>query len=203
MIVTNGNQPDAIKFNVGSDRQIVGPIYVSDPANIDMYGPASAELFVSDGDVWHKDATCATPLAPGVLSNRVVFAESAVRGPICTTSVWSSIVSAPPVPPNLSSLPVDPPFLSDPPGPPGSPPPCRIFQPGHYTSPPAIVDGVPPNESHVYFQSGNYWFDDVGEWLIDADDVRHRRATRTGGTSIRHHVRRSTRGRSEQRRHPR
>ena len=67
MIVTNGGSPDAIKFNVGTDRQIVGPLYVSDPGNIDLYGPASAELVVSAGDIWHRGRSCAAALPAGVL----------------------------------------------------------------------------------------------------------------------------------------
>jgi hypothetical protein len=145
----------AIKVDVDADADIVGPIYVSNAGNINVF--AASRLMSGDGDVWYRAGTaCGTP---GVLSNRVVFDEPFARGPICTTATWNQIVSAPPLP-DLGALPprgADG-VLSNP----SDPNSCLVFEPGRYTSPPNI-----PSAATVYFRSGDYVFDDgVQEWLI-------------------------------------
>ena len=166
VIVTNGSQPDAIKVDVDKDRSILGPMYVSNLGNIDL--SSASRLFSSDGDLWYQDGTCASPLAAGVLSSRVVLTAPLARGPMCTTAAWSAIVSAPPVP-NLNLLAPGDRF--------GLPGPCLVFVPGHYTQVPVI-----PDNATVYFQSGDYWFDNVGEWLIE-DNV-HVSAGHPGSVTV-------------------
>ena len=166
VIVTNGSQPDAIKVNVDKDRSILGPMYVSNLGNIDL--SSASRLFSSDGDLWYQDGTCASPLAAGVLSSRVVLTAPLARGPMCTTAPWSAIVSAPPVP-NLNLLAPGDRF--------GLPGPCIVFVPGHYTQVPVI-----PDNATVYFQSGDYWFDNFGEWLIE-DNV-HVSAGHPGSVTV-------------------
>ena len=146
----------AIKVDVDADADIVGPIYVSNAGNINVF--AASRLMSGDGDVWYRAGTaCSTP---GVLSNRVVFDEPFARGPICTTATWNQIVSAPPLP----SLPTNDGTIF-------TPGPCRVFSPGRFTAPPDLETpdeplGPPPTD--VYFQSGNYVFDNgVQEWRID------------------------------------
>jgi hypothetical protein len=73
-------------------------------------------------------------------------------GVVCTTQPWSRDAYpngkfSEPFRPDLSGLPLDPAPVPDPGG--GA---CKVFLPGHYTSPPALG-------SYNYFRSGNYLFD--------------------------------------------
>jgi hypothetical protein len=47
---------------------------------------------------------------------------------------------------------------------------CRVFYPGHYTSPPATLGG-----KGNYFTSGDYYFDNIGLWTVNDDIVAGRR----------------------------
>jgi hypothetical protein len=170
VIVTAGDQADAIKVWADFDRRIRGPIYVSDVRNIEVLAPFDEHLHMREGDIWHRDwygSACTTQLPPGDLpssggEDKVLFDEPNTRGPICTTTDWNDIVTAPPVP-DLNLLPSTPGNehgdLR------GS---CLVFAPGHYTVAPKMPNNSTPR---VYFQSGDYWFDDFGEWLIE-DDTR-------------------------------
>ena len=160
VIVTN-TSPEAIKVQLDKDRSIRGPVYISDPSNIVVYSPS--DLFSSDGDFWHRVPGCA-----GVLPSRVLLAEPLVRGPMCTTANWSAIVSAPPLPDLNALTPGD---IDGERFDPLDPNSCLVFEPGRYNTAPQIPDPGLPNESHVYFRSGDYWFENVGEWLIDWDAV--------------------------------
>ena len=160
VIVTNTSS-EAIKVQLDKDRSIRGPVYISDPSDIVVYSPS--HLFSSDGDFWHRVPGCA-----GVLPTRILLGEPLARGPICTTANWSAIVSAPPLP-DLNALP-----LGDIDGErfdPLDPDSCLVFAPGRYNTAPQIPDFGVAKASHVYFRSGDYWFENVAEWLIDSDAV--------------------------------
>ena len=137
VIATDGSQPNAIKLDITADRGVLGPMYVSDPSNIDVTSPS--DLFSSGGDIWYRNATCAAPLAPGVLTNRVVFEEPLARGPICTPADWDDIVSPPPVPDldlevigdQFGELDGQPVGLS-----------CLVFRPGHYVGVPNLPNAL-------------------------------------------------------------
>jgi hypothetical protein len=162
VIVTAGDQAEAIKLRSDFDRRIHGPIYISDARNVDLFAPVAHHLHVTNGDIWHRDSSaCAAQLPPGDLASQVLFDEPQTRGPICTTANWNDIVTAPPVPTTLSSPPANDGWTFD-----TTIPGCRVFSPGHYTGVPQLPNSSTPR---VYFQSGDYYFDNVGEWLIDAD----------------------------------
>jgi hypothetical protein len=172
VIVTAGDQAEAIKL-LGVDRRIRSSIYVSDVRNIKVLAPDTQHLHMRDGDIWHRDSwygsACSAQLPPDDLApqlpgveDKVIFDEPGTRGPICTTADWDDIVSAPPVPvlPPAVTPGIEHGVLT------GS---CLVFSPGHYDKAPVMPTVMP--KPLVYFRSGDYWFDDLGEWVIE-DDTR-------------------------------
>ena len=154
VIVTNGSQPDAIKVDVDKDRSIRRTDVRLQPRQHRPVECVEAVLERRRPLVPGRHV-CVTagggcPVEPGG-PDRAIGTWSDVHD-----RAWSAIVSAPPVP-NLNLLaPGDTRFGVT------AVRSCLVFAPGRYTDMPMI-----PDEATVYFQSGDYWFDDFGEWLIE------------------------------------
>ena len=156
IIVTgNGISSNLLDAEGSGAKDVDGAVYVDDVGEVDVSG---GDLRIVDADVWHHRSTC--PGGPVSLPGRLKFVPADVRGPLCTTATSTQLLSTPPVP-NLNALPPMAGSSYDDTTWPG----CRVFAPGHYTGPAPEL----PNPGDVYFQSGSYWFDSVGE--IDIDDT--------------------------------
>jgi hypothetical protein len=136
-----GNPGLTALAGAGKDKLIGGPAYVFDQATIDLSSPVKME----QGDMWYRSSDCAAPVAtPANLS----FDPPEVRGMICTDKEWHELFK-PPAPPALP--PAAPPY-QDISG-------CRVFFPGTYTAEPDI-------DQWNYFVSGDYYFQNIGNWEI-------------------------------------
>ena len=151
MIVTNGSQPDAIKVDVDKDRSILGPIYVSNLANIDT--SSASRLFSSDGDLWYQDGTCASPLGSGC--------PVQPGDPHRAMARWSDVydggmernrLGAPGAKPEPARLPATSSV-------------CQVPRARRATRSCQVTTPTRrpiPDNATVYFQSGDHWLDDSG-----------------------------------------
>ena len=126
-------------------KKLRGPVYVSDVSRLGFNGT----LIIEDGDLWHTQSSCATPTAIPEMGSTLFFEPNFLRGPSCTTKTWTELFRPPtrsiPTPQAL----VTPGAYDD-----YSFPGCRVFQPGKYTTVPALAN-------NNYFKSGDYYFQDV------------------------------------------
>jgi len=122
----------------GQNKLLGGPVWISDPGRSDLKSP----VLVEDGDIWYYRPDCTNPSL--TLESNLSFAPS-YRGPICVERPWTAVFTAPTVgvlPSNLNPAPT-----VDPSG-------CTVFSPGRYTVAPALG-------SNTYFESGDYYFENV------------------------------------------
>ncbi len=145
----NGVTADLLHVQGGNDKTVTGPMFITDITDVSFQG-AGTGLKHIDGDLWHHRSTC--PGAAVTLPGTYQFIPADARGTLCTPLTWNQAVQEP-VMPNLSALPINngTVFTTD-----ISTGSCRVFTPARYTGAPALGPGS------VYFQSGNYYFDNVG-----------------------------------------
>jgi hypothetical protein len=149
--VTNGgNSPQAQKI-------FEGPVYMARTPRDSAPGDTldfSATLTIKDGDLWYSNSTCpATDVdLPAQLS--IVPAGYTTK---CLTDDWLTLFgSKRPPEPAVLTFPAQP---STPPAPDASG--CYVWPAGGYSSPPQLV-----NQSYNYFESGDYYFANMGPWSI-------------------------------------
>lgn len=131
-------------------KKLRGPAYVNDVSRLGF----NATLIVEDGDLWHTESSCATPITVPEVGTSLLFEPSFLRGPSCTELNWTELFTPPtrsiPTPQALAT----PGAFDD-----FSFPGCRIFEPGTYTSMPTL-------DADNYFKSGDYYFENVDFNLI-------------------------------------
>jgi hypothetical protein len=101
---------------------------------------------LEDGDIWYYRPDCTNPSL--TLESNLTFTPE-YRGTICVDQPWTDVYTAPTIG-TVPSTPNPPPMVD------GSG--CTVFSPGRYTSAPALG-------GNTYFNSGNYYFENV---TIDA-----------------------------------
>jgi hypothetical protein len=150
LLTGEGTSADMYEVQGGGTKRITGPVYVDDIAEIDING-SGPQLVHEHGDLWFRRSSCPST---GTVPGNYAFEPATVHGPRCTTASWTDLVAEPPVP-DLSTLTArtmaDVTTVGT----------CAVFPPGRYTDP-LDFSGSPGPAPDVYFQSGVYWFDDVG-----------------------------------------
>ena len=127
-------------------KKIGGPVFVSDPALIDLSVPVE----IVEGDLFYTRSTCAAEgisTSNGLSVTNLTFSPATTRGTICTKRTWSDIFGTGPVVPDLSqstSFPVRSATSYTTVGT------CRVFSPGIYDAMPSLASGG------NYFRSGAY-----------------------------------------------
>jgi hypothetical protein len=131
----------------GKQKLLGGPVYVARvqaPANFDLKAPVE----IQDGDLWYSDtpANCANAEnnSPGV-PNNLTFTPI-LRGMLCLDQPWNVLFTTPTT--NVPTTPAPAP-TTDAYG-------CTVWKPGKYTS-----STMPPLGTNNYFQSGEYYFENV------------------------------------------
>jgi Tfp pilus assembly protein PilV len=150
-----GIATDLLSVQGGGTKTVTGPMFIADVDAVTFAGVGTA-LDHADGDLWHTRGAC--PGTPPSLPGTYNFVPVGTRGPICTTSTWDQVVG-PPAVPDLTVLPVNDGTAYATLGS------CRVFSPGHYTGSPDL------GSDDAYFQSGSYWFDDIGLWEVKQQTV--------------------------------
>jgi len=156
--VTNGGN------SANAEKIFEGPVYVADTPRADGTDPSmqfSATLAVKNADLSYSTSDCgsATPSIPGQLSIIPVgYGTQCYQDPWDDPEMFGAFTPAEPGI-NGTSFPNQP----------GTNPPvtdsfgCRIWSPGEYSSPPSL-----DNQSYNYFRSGDYYFNDIGNWSISS-----------------------------------
>ena len=148
----------------GSNAKVLGgPVYMSRLTNAFSLTPP---VNIKDGPLLYHDSSGTVPcksVKASTLPTQLVFEPKLIFGPICVTKPWTELFDSPDVP-NVATLPerngavplnpapVPPAAMgsyTDVAGGGG----CRVFEPGRYTTPPAL-DGA-----NAYFKTGEYVFD--------------------------------------------
>ena len=156
--VTNGGS------SANAEKIFEGPVYIADTPRADGTDPSmqmSATLSVKNADLSYSTSDCgsATPSMPSLLSIIPVG-----YGTQCYQEPWSDgemFGGFTPVEPGINT--------TNFPNQPATNPPvidsygCRIWSPGEYTAPPVL-----DNQSYNYFRSGDYYFNDIGNWTISS-----------------------------------
>ena len=148
----------------GSNEKVLGgPVYMSRLTNAFELSPP---VNIKDGPLLYHDTSGTVPcksVKASTLPAQLVFEPELIFGPICVSKPWTELFDSPDVPPlsglpeRNGSLPLDP--VPPAPAAPGSYTDvsgdggCRVFEPGRYTTPPAL-EGV-----NAYFKTGEYLFD--------------------------------------------
>jgi hypothetical protein len=134
-----------IRSQGGSTKLLGGPVWVTDPST--NTNDLSSPVEVENGDIWFYRPDCDNPnltIDPALLSFTPEF-----RGTICVEKPWNQLFNTPPIgwfPWPSDTLNTNPAPSLD-----GS---CTVFRPGRYTVAPALGPST-------YFQSGNYYFENV------------------------------------------
>jgi len=154
LTITNGGN------SAQAQKTFEGPVYMAktprDSApNVTM--DFAATLTIEDGDLWYSNPTC--PATDVDLPSQLTITPQGY-GTKCLEETWQEMFAGrrPPEPavtdaaqfPDRSSTPPTPDSLG-----------CYVWPAGRYTSPPALA-----HNSYNYFESGDYYFDDVGTWAI-------------------------------------
>ncbi|HUS44137.1 MAG TPA: PA14 domain-containing protein [Ilumatobacteraceae bacterium] len=148
----------------GSNAKILGgPVFMSRLDNAFSLGPP---VNIKDGPLLYFDTTATRPcrsVKASTIPSALVFDPKLIFGPVCVSEPWTKLFDSPEVP-NLSglverngtlglasspALPAAQGSFTDHSGSGG----CRVFEPGRYTTPPALT-GV-----DAYFKTGDYVFD--------------------------------------------
>jgi hypothetical protein len=143
----------------GSNAKILGgPVYMARLTNAFSLSPP---VTIKDGPLLYHDTTGLVPcksVKPSTLPAELVFDPKLIFGPVCVTVPWTQLFDSPEVP-NLTGLTERNGTLALP-APQGSftdvtvaGATCRVFEPGRYTTPPAL-DSI-----NSYFKTGDYLFD--------------------------------------------
>ncbi len=135
----------------GLNKKIGGPVYVKNPAKIDLSVPVQ----IVEGDLFYTSSTCpaeGSSTEIGSTISELSFEPSDTRGTICTRRTWQEIFGSGPTVPSLTETAAFPQRASTSYATIGS---CRVFSPGIYTSMPQLS-----NDGN-YFQSGKYLFSNV------------------------------------------
>jgi hypothetical protein len=165
--VPNG-QPLLTSQGGNSERKVLGgPVFMSrvTPQSFLL----SPIVEIENGNLWYEDFTGTGPcvtVAETALPAQLLFTPDLIYGPQCARATWKQIQPSPTIPENLSllqlrdgALALDPFAVPVPNVPFGSftdissDGGCRVFEPGWYTTPPAVTD------ENAYFKSGEYVFD--------------------------------------------
>jgi hypothetical protein len=134
----------------GKQKLLGGPVWISDPSRTDLKAPVTLE----DGDVWYYKPDCANPNI--TIDSNLEFTPD-YRGSICVPEPWYDVFDAPSVgsfTPAADVVNTNKPGVLDASG-------CTVFSPGRYTTAPVLG-------ANNYFQSGNYYFEDVLFNITDA-----------------------------------
>jgi Tfp pilus assembly protein PilX len=136
--VPNGQPMWSSQGGGGQTKLLGGPVWITDPGRSDLKSPVELE----DGDIWYYRADCTSPSL--TLESTLTFTPE-YRGTICVDEPWTAVYTAPAIG-TVPMTPNPPPFVD------GSG--CTVFSPGRYTSAPALG-------TNTYFNSGNYYFENV------------------------------------------
>lgn len=148
----------------GSNEKVLGgPVYMARLNSAFALGP---NVKIKDGPLFYQAGTTGSQPCVSVkassLPPQLVFEPKLIFGPVCVSEEWKEIFDSPPVP-DLSGLTVR--DGSRPLAPAPTPPlngsytdypdlgGCRVFEPGRYTTPPALTN------VNAYFKTGDYVFD--------------------------------------------
>jgi hypothetical protein len=157
LTVTNGGN------SANAEKIFEGPVYVADTPRSDGTDPTlqfSANLAVKNADLSYSTTDCgsATPSMPSLLSIIPVgYGTQCYEEPWSDPQMFGAFTPAEPGI-NSASFPSQSVATSvvDAFG-------CRIWSPGQYTAPPVL-----DNQSYNYFRSGDYYFNDMGNWVISS-----------------------------------
>lgn len=136
-----------------ANRKVVdGPVFMALPPNDSALDTLNfnADLLIQNGDLWYSadGGTCPDPGAESLAGLPDLEIAPAGYGIRCVADDWSTLFgSAKPIVPPLTGF-------HFPPAPPADTSGlCHIWEPGEYSSPPALA-----NNSYNYFKSGDYYF---------------------------------------------
>ncbi len=150
-------------------KTLGGPVYMTRLNYDESAGTGAfrlnAPVEIEDGPLLYHDTTGTSPctsIRSSDTPNDVKFIPELIFGPVCVTVGWEDLFDSPDVP-DLTALPIldgstD---FTDVSG-------CRVFEPGHYTVPPATQN------TDAYFKTGDYVMNFSGEWRV-------LKSTTTGG----------------------
>ncbi len=153
--VTNGGN------SANAQKVFEGPVYMADTPTDSGADPTlnfSATLAIKNSDLLYSADDCATaaPTLPSELTiTPVGYGTQCYEDSWDDSEMFGSFVPTEPginpasFPPRLSTLPA-----ADGLG-------CRIWSPGTYVTAPQLG-----NQSYNYFQSGDYYFNNIGNWNI-------------------------------------
>jgi hypothetical protein len=137
-------------------KVIDGPVFMGQRPNQYDTLSMAAPLTIQDGDLWYGRSTCPAPdvsVVPYPLGTNNLLITPQGYGIRCIPAPdWETLFQSARPPETAVAGPIDPPSVTDGAG-------CTVFEPGRYTAPPALG-------TYNYFNSGTYWFDDVGDWEI-------------------------------------
>jgi Tfp pilus assembly protein PilX len=155
--VTGANRAFTASQGTAVLKKIGGPVFVSDPASMDLSVPVQ----IVEGDLFYTSTTCAAEgmsSASGLTVPNLSFSPSTTRGTICTKKTWSDIFGPGPAVPDLSESAS---FLLRSAASYTTIGSCRVFSPGIYEAMPSLVTGG------NYFRSGKYLLRNV-EFSVNA-----------------------------------
>jgi hypothetical protein len=139
-------------------KVIDGPVFMAlRPRQSDTVS-LGAPLTIQNGDLWYGRPTCpatdvSVPMFPTGVDNLLITPQG--YGIRCVaTPDWQTLFQA--ARPSESAVS----SLADAPLPSVDGSGCTVFSPGRYTTAPALAD-------YNYFQSGDYYFENIGEWTIE------------------------------------
>lgn len=152
LTITNGGN------SAQAEKVFEGPVYMSavprDSApnqSLDFL----ATLTLKDGDLWYSNPG-GCPSADVQLPPQLTIAPAGYTTK-CRTETWDVLFGSRKPPEPTVTNPVAFPAATAPVAPDALG--CYVWSPGRYTSPPNLQ-----NQSYNYFRSGDYFFDNVGEW---------------------------------------
>lgn len=171
LVVTGeGVQPGTptLDLNNGGDPEITGPVYVHDPARVDLQKLTT----IREGDLWYQDTATTegyedagnpcdvsrtgasvefdrVAFLPADQIDNLQFSPAGPRGLYCVNRSWNQLFAAP----TTATLPTSSPESYDPGDPDHDG--CTVFKPGLYSQRPVLG-------SSNYFKSGVYQFQNVG-----------------------------------------
>lgn len=139
-----------------TEKVIDGPVYLGAVANSSSL-KVNRPFTIANGDLWYKASSC--PSAGAAIPSGLTITP-ATYGLRCVTQDWTALFGAaqPPEPDvaNTTAFP-----LQSPMPPPATASGCHVWAPGRYEDPP-----MTSANSYHYFRSGDYFFDDIGQWAI-------------------------------------
>ncbi|MDJ0770136.1 MAG: hypothetical protein QNJ12_15145 [Ilumatobacter sp.] len=149
-ITNGGSSPQAQKV-------FEGPVYLARTPRANAPNQTmdfSATLTLKDGDLWYSNPTC--PATDVDLPTQLTITPAGYTTK-CLTDDWFTLFGSrkPPVPAVAALTPQ----ASTTPTPDANG--CYIWPAGRYSSPPQLA-----NQSYNYFESGDYFFDDIGTWQL-------------------------------------